>query len=253
MKFAIPTYKRYDVLINKTLKTLECVYPNLIYIFVYGDDEYEKYKEAIGDKGYNLIKTQYEDLNNRLNYMFFEYFKEGEKVILIEDDIRDIIVFKNNMKMTLKNNLMETFEEYFKLCEDNKLFIWGISPTDSTLYMKEEPSFDLKFIIGVLYGIIIRHDFDLKTSITYKQDMERSILYHKKDKGMVRINNVFVKTTYRALGGLGNDKKDGRLMKEISAVNEMLEKYPDYVYQDKNKEREIKLFRNPKLLPSIKN
>ena len=157
------------------------------------------------------------------------------------------------MKMTLKNNLMDTFDEYFKMCEDNKLFMWGISPTDSTLYMKEEPSFDLKFVIGVLFGIIIRHSDDLKTSITYKQDMERSILYHKKDKGMVRFNNVFVKTTYRALGGLGNDKRDQRFMKELLAVKEMLEKYPDYLYQDKNKEREVKLFRNPKLLPSKKD
>ena len=152
--------------------------------------------------------------------MFFEYFKEGEKIILIEDDVRDIIVYKNNMKMTLKNNLMDTFDEYFKMCEDNKLFMWGISPTDSTLYMKEEPSFDLKFVIGVLFGIIIRHSDDLKTSITYKQD---------------------------------NDKRDQRFMKELLAVKEMLEKYPDYLYQDKNKEREVKLFRNPKLLPSKKD
>ena len=58
---------------------------------------------------------------------------------------------------------------------------------------------------------------------------------------MVRFNDVGVNTTFRAVGGLGNDKKNQRLDKELEAVKQMIEKYPDYVYQNPKKEREIKL------------
>jgi hypothetical protein len=92
----------------------------------------------------------------------------------------------------------------------------------------------------VCYGVIVRKDKDLDVSITYKCDFERSILYHKKDGGMIRFNAVGVKTNFRALGGLGNDKKNNRLDKELEAVKEMIKKYPDYVYQNPKKSREIK-------------
>jgi len=241
MRIAIPSYNRAKVLCNKTLKLLKESGVNQydIDLFLYDTDQNEIYDVEIfktfGEHKINVIITDILDLGERLNYILNEYYDEGEEVLLIEDDV-----------LRINKNLLEVAKEGFKLCRENNLYIWGIHPTDSKLQHKEGYSTNFKFIIGVLYGVIVRKDPELNVSITYKCDFERTILYHKKDGGMVRFNDVFVNTTYRALGGLGNDNKNGRKEKELIAVKKMIEKYPNYCYQNKNKEREIKLYRNPK-------
>ena len=241
MKIAIPSYNREKQLCNKTLKLLLDSGVNQfdIDLFLYDVDENELYDAEIfkvfGEHKINVVVTDILDLGERLNYILNEYYDEGEEVLLIEDDI-----------LRINKNLLEVCKEGFKLCRENNLFIWGISPTDSKLYHKEGYSTNFKFIIGVLYGVIVRKDPSLNVSITYKCDFERSILYHKKDGGMIRFNDVCINTSYRALGGLGNDNKNGRKEKELEAVKQMIEKYPDYCYQNPKKEREIKLFRSIK-------
>ena len=215
MKIAIPSYNRPKILIEKTLRLLLDSGVDMydIDLFLYDTDQQEIYEKEIMDKfGYNrinVITTDILDLGQRLNYILNEYYDEDEEVLLIEDDI-----------MSINTNL---------------------SPTKNEFFHKEGYSTNFKFIIGVLYGVIVRKDKDLDVSITYKCDFERTILYHKKDGGMVRFNDVGVNTTFRAVGGLGNDKKNQRLDKELIAVKQMIEKYPDYVYQNPKKEREIKL------------
>ena len=245
MRIAIPSYNREKILCRKTLKLLMHPYFGIeqfdIDLFLFDNNQNELYDAEIlkvfGEHKVNIIVSDILDLGQRLNYILNEYYDEGEEVLLIEDDI-----------LSVNKNLIEVSKEGFRLLKENNLFIWGISPTNSKLYHKEGYTTNFKFIIGVLYGVIVRKDPDLNVSITYKCDFERSILYHKKDGGMVRFNDVCVNTTYRALGGLGNDNKNGRKEKEINAVNRMIEKYPNYCYKNKNKEREIKLFRNPKIL-----
>tara|TARA_R110000737_G_scaffold144891_1_gene175020 strand:- start:511 stop:1065 length:555 start_codon:yes stop_codon:yes gene_type:complete len=180
----------------------------------------------------NIIVTDILDLGERLNYILNEYYDEGEEVLLIEDDI-----------MGINTDLLELCKSGFNLCKEHNLYLWGISPTKNEFFHKEGYSTNFKFIIGVLYGVIVRKDKDLDVTITYKCDFERTILYHKKDGGMLRFNDVGVNTTFRAIGGLGNDKKNNRIDKELEAVRDMIEKYPDYVYQNPKKEREIKFKR----------
>ena len=227
MKIAIPSYNRAKLLVDKTLKLLKDF--DNIDLFLYDKEQKEIYEAEIDNDKVNIIITDILDLGSRLNYILNEYYDEGEEVLLIEDDIMDI-----------NTDLSKLCEDGFRLCKEHNLYLWGISPTNNSFFHKEGYSTDFKFIIGVLYGVIVRKDKDLDVSITYKCDFERSILYHKKDGGMIRFNDVGVKTNFRALGGLGNDKKNQRLTKELEAVKQMIQKYPDYVYQNPKKEREIK-------------
>ena len=244
MKFAVPSYNRENVFVNKTLKTLIDDNVNFedIDLFLYGEEQTEKYKKTILEKYDtlpNIITTDILDLGERLNMILNKHYEEGEEIVLIEDDVRGLCKNKEiqDIKVFCQNG--------FNVLKDEKLYLWGISPTDSTMFNKEGYTTNYKFIIGVLYGIIVRHDTGLNVSITYKQDFERTIKYFIKDGGMVRFNEYYVKTTYRAQGGLGNDNKNGRIEKEIQACKEMIELYPRYVYQNRKKIREIKLYRNP--------
>ena len=172
MKIAIPSYNRPKVLIDKTLPTLikHGIKLNNIDIFLFDETQKEIYDTHIINKYKccaNIIVTDILDLGERLNYILNEYYDEGEEVLLIEDDIREV-----------NKELIPLCEEGFKLCKEHNLFIWGISPTANNFFHKEGYSTDFKFIIGVLYGVIVRKDKDLDVSITYKCDFERTILYY---------------------------------------------------------------------------
>jgi hypothetical protein len=86
MKIAIPSYKRADILINKTLPMLKSynIEDDEIDIFVGNVEEYEIYKEAL-DNDINIIVGEVGMSNIR---MFMScYYNEGEEIVYIDDDI----------------------------------------------------------------------------------------------------------------------------------------------------------------------
>jgi hypothetical protein len=127
-----------------------------------------------------------------------------------------------------------------------KIYIWGIYPVRNPFFMYKETTTDLRFIIGVTFGFIVRHDKDLKMSIKAetKEDYEQTILYFLKDGGVIRFNNVTVKTKFNAPGGLGTD----RFERNKNAAEYLVKKYPDIVTRNdrKNGTPEVKLARLPR-------
>ena len=244
MRFAIPSYNRPQILIKKTIPTLLKLGVDYsdIDLFLYDDEQVELYSDV---RDINIIKTDILDLGDRLNYILCEHYPVDTEVVLIEDDINSI---RKGGTIKGKEDVdKDFFEKGFEITRNEGKHLWGISPTDSYLFQKPGYTTDFRFIIGTLYGVITSNTPALKVSITYKQDFERSILYYKMDKGMVRFNDVFCRTAYRAKGGLGDDK-NGREQQEIDACKQMIAKYPDFCYQNKKKEREISLFRNSKII-----
>ena len=67
--------------------------------------------------------------------------------------------------------------------------------------MYNETTFDLRFIIGVTFGFIARHDKKLRmsTKSETKEDYEQTILYYLKDGGVIRFNNITTKTATTCL------------------------------------------------------
>lgn len=238
MRIAIPSYKRQSLIIKKTIPLLlnNGFTFDDIDIFVANEEEKTNYQNAMPDA--NIIQTDILQLHLRLNYILNEHYDEGTEVVLIEDDIRDICRGKDSI------DVQSFFKDAFDILKKENLYIFGISPTDSFMYHKEGYSKDFRFILGVLYGIRVRKDASLNVNNTYKQDYERTILYYMKDAGLIRFNDVYCKTTYKTIvGGLGGVKNTNRIGNEILCVKYMLDKYPEYCYQHKTKENEIKLKR----------
>jgi hypothetical protein len=88
----------------------------------------------------------------------------------------------------------------------------------------------------------VRHDKDLDTSVPgAKEDYEQSILYYRKDGGVVRFNDVGIKTQFLAKGGLGPDRF--AIYKKTAAY--LVRTYPDIVsvFHRKNGMTEVRLKR----------
>lgn len=243
-KVAIPTYNRSSELVKKTLKTLKDggVSKDKIYIFLANKDEKKAYEEVVPKDQYNKMVVGIKGIAYQRNFIR-KYFKSGEKIVSIDDDIEQVSKLSGD-KLVKITNLDMFFKSAFDKLVKNKLFLWGIYPVSNPFFMKgakQAESTSLKFVIGALHGFIVRHDKNLLTStnITCKEDYEMSILNYLKDGGVYRFNHVTIKTKFNAPGGLGQDRFD----MNKKAAEYLKKKYPDLItiFHRKNGMTEVRL------------
>jgi hypothetical protein len=108
--------------------------------------------------------------------------------------------------------------------------------------MKPNVTTKLKFIIGVMYGYINRHNDLLYPNVQSetKEDYEQSLLFYKMDGGVVRFNHVSAKTKFNAVGGLGKDRHERNRLASLYLQST----YPEHVTifnRKKNNMTEVRL------------
>jgi hypothetical protein len=227
---AIPSYNRPIILLYKTLNFLErnSIDPKLIYIFIVEEDlddysqipTYLYNKMVIGVKG---IVKQREFIDN--------YFKEGDHIVSIDDDIQDLIFANPHEEIPLDEFLNNAFE----LCKKESAFIWGLYPVGNAFYAQKNKwySTHLTYIIGAFYGYINRPtNEEIKCPLTYNgqngEDYERSIRYWLHDKKVIRFNTVCIKTTYFGKDGGGIGLLQDRLESMKFHCKLLHANYPSY-------------------------
>lgn len=241
---AIPTYNRVEEVTNKTLKTLKDggVSKNKIYLFVANKQQYELYGNNVPKNLYNEIIIGKKGITNQRIFIS-QYFKEGQYVISMDDDIEEFETLSKSEKLIKLKDVDKFFIDAYKLMKKEKLFIWGIYPVRNPFFMYNQTTFDLRFIIGVTFGFIVRHNSRLKmsTNAETKEDYEQTILYYKMDGGVIRFNNITTKTKFNAPGGLGTDRYE----RNKKAAEYLVKKYPDLVVRNdrKNGTPEVKLIK----------
>jgi hypothetical protein len=218
---AIPTYKRVDICSNQTLSTLERegISKDIIYVFVV-EEEYDIYREKLGEE-YKIIIGEL-GLINQKNFIE-NYFPIGQHILFLDDDIKEIDLCGKSLK--------EFIEEAFEECIKQKAFIFSIYPVWNKFYRRDKPYLTtcLNMCIGAFYGIINRRDKDLLLTLPNddRDDIERSILYFKKDKIVLRYNQYGYNTKfYNSIGGLGGMKE--RIERIEIAVNYLQSTYPTF-------------------------
>jgi len=228
---AIPSYKRPNVIIDKSLKMLKTggVPASKIVIFVANEEEHADYLESVPKDLYGKIVVGVKGITNQRKFII-NYFPEGKCIVSIDDDVEQVEKMNGPNKLVKIKNVDAFFKAAFQELKKNGLYIWGIYPVRNPFFMKPNVSTSLKFIIGTMYGFINRHDRNLEPSsqIKEKEDVEQSILYYLKDGGVLRYNNTTIKTKFHSEGGLG--KKTAERFDNNEKAAEYLNKtYPDLV------------------------
>ena len=232
---AIPSYNRPAEIIKKTLKTLADggVSKERIFIFVANDEQAELYKPT----GYKIVVGVLGIANQRV--FISNYFPVGQYIISLDDDVEELQILQES-KLVKLTDLHTFFTSSYETLMRENLFIWGIYPVRNAFFMKSGVmTKSLKFLIGVCYGYINRNIPELYPTAEGKEDIEQSILYFKRDGGVIRFNNIAVKTKFNAEGGLGKDRFE---MNE-KASQLLQKKYPDVVkiFHRKNGMSEVRL------------
>jgi hypothetical protein len=88
---AIPSYKRPDVMVKKTLKTLKegGVPSSVIYIFVADEGEARIYENTVQKDLYNQIVVGVKGIAAQRNFIV-KYFPEGQCVVSFDDDVEQV-------------------------------------------------------------------------------------------------------------------------------------------------------------------
>jgi len=243
-QIAIPSYKRSNIISQKTLATLARfnIPSSIITIFVANQNEYTDYQNSIPSHLYDKLVIGELGLKNQRNFIT-RYYPEGTHLVQMDDDLDDIVIMSNwqsykiqNRKTIKKNRklvplikLDNFINDAFKMCIDKNLYIWGVYPVANPYFMSPIVRTNLQFIVGPFWGVINRHNNKLKITLDEKENVERSLLYYKMDGGVIRFDYVSIITKYyKTPGGMQNtiDKNKRKRNAKNSAVI-LHKRYPE--------------------------
>jgi len=203
-KIIIPSYKRPDTIIKKTLKCLyETDIAKDIYVFVANEDEEKIYNEKLKDYEDITVVKGVRGIPNQRNFIQ-RYFDEGEYLVFIDDDIKSLKGMNKQGKIVKCTAIHEFVQKAFQQAEGLKFKMWGINSTISNLEMKQTVSVGLIYIVGNFYGLIntsevfVDEGEEIKARANFsagKESHERALKMYDKYGGVLK---------YRAFGVLSN-------------------------------------------------
>jgi len=198
----------------------------LITVFVADDDEFTDYSILLNPDYYNKIVIGKRGLVNQREFIT-QYYPEGQHIVSIDDDVRQV-----DLSMTEYVLLDDFICQAFEDCEFKGSYIFGVYPCFNPYFRKERVKCltCLSYIVGAFYGYINRKNVPELTHLLgtdSKEDVERSILFYKRDGIVLRYNRIGIKTKYFGtdMGGLGTLKDRLYDMKINAEILESL--YPD--------------------------
>lgn len=245
-RVAIPSISRAETITKKTLNYLKQTDIDMskVDIFLSNPNEEQAYRENLKDYPVNIIISNTNHVNTQRNFIV-NYYKEDELILGIDDDI-DMVAMKVDDKNTTQlNSLTDFVEQAFTISLDRKIDMWGVNPVINPYFMKNNVTFNLKYIVACFYGWRNNHEEKayVSTNPEYgKEDFERSIRYYIADGGVTRFNYVAPKTKYYSeKGGIQNYRT---VEYEEKAVQWLLNTFPMFCKRNtksKGKYPEVRL------------
>ena len=241
-KVVIPSYKRADILQEKTLKLLQNtgISPDDIYIFVADQKEYEEYQNKLKSNSYNKLIIGEVGINKQRNYIR-RYFPPGENLFFIDDDIQNILLLQKNNKLQPITQLNTLIQKGFQLLHKQNASLLGVYPSHNNYFMSHTLSSGLYFICGGAYWNINNHNPHSFLKLRVKDDYERTILEYKQYGKVLRFNNIALDThIYKGKGGTSEYRTPELMNKESQYLATT---YPQYIQINPNRKSGYKELR----------
>lgn len=239
MRLIIPTYKRYDVLLQKTLAYLLTtdLAAHQVDIFVSDTSEAALYEEALKkapDINANII-VGVRGIPNQRNFIQ-KYYPEGEELVMIDDDITVINGKNKNGDMRPVKKLSQLISSGFEICKAHGTIYWGIGSNSIPIQLRQSYSYGFIYIVGNFIGLIndksgavyVDEGLKYKTRLEFKsgkESHERAILVTKKYGGVIKLMGFGLVSKYWKEPGGHQISRTPEGEKTISI--QMIKEYPD--------------------------
>jgi len=238
-KIAIRSHKRYDTIGKYTIKIIKEseIPPKNVFIFV-GPNEIEKYKQNFPE--YNILDGGDKGITF-CNIKIREYFDDGDYIIQMDDDIKHLFKLVDKKTM-IDYKLIDLINNGYEEINTSGYKLWGTYPVANPYFMRDNTTYDMRFIIGRVFGFI---NDGIMTIDNCREDYERTILYYEKYGGNIRFNNISADAiTFKGKGGLAEIRTTEMMNK---SVEYMMKTYPSWVrerkYKKKRPWKEIRLLK----------
>jgi cellulose synthase/poly-beta-1,6-N-acetylglucosamine synthase-like glycosyltransferase len=235
-EIAIPSYKRPETLRDKTLTILKAyrIPADKITVFVANKEQEGIYKETLVSGTYGKIVVGIVGMGAIRNFIT-EYYPIGTAIVNIDDDIKGFLEYDASRprKERPLRSLLSVLKQGFHECEKAGAHLWGVYPVANGYFMKPKVSKDLRYIIGSFWGCINPGIKEIKITLDDKEDYQRSILYYKADKVVIRLNMVApISSYYKEPGGMQEDRTKERVEKSARWI---VKTYPEYAVLNPSK------------------
>ena len=245
-EIAIPSYKRHQTLCKKTLAFLlnHGFARDMITIFVANEDELGLYKSVVPND--IAIVVGRAGINHQRHFIE-SYYPPGTNVLCCDDDISRI------KKLGMPQPLLEVVRKMFDITAQEHCYMWGISPTDNGLSLKDEAVVGLRYIIGAFHGLIIKADVLPVSPSPFYEDFWRTIEAYKRDGRVIRFNMLGPTTRYFSEPGGLQEFREPAL--QDAAFVELQAAYPEFVMLRRREGRytdaRLKLFTERRLMSPL--
>ena len=241
-RVAIPSYKRAEILKNKTLKVLsESNVPSeKIDVFVADEKEKELYEKTLIAGTYSRIIIGVPGMRRIRNFIQ-DFYDEGDMIVNLDDDIEKIERFVDEKTIVDFNSLNEFFCYAFDVCKKIGVSYWGVYAVDNPYFMDNSVACGLRYLLGGFWGTITNHDKSTYVTLDDKEDFERSVRAYLYDGSVARFDFMSYKTKcYTEQGGMQVERTEERV--EWSG-KKMLEMFPNQceVNSSRKQHFEVKL------------
>ena len=242
----IPSYNRTKTITEKTLSVLKSysIPKDNIYVFVADDVQRDLYKSEVPADLYGHLIVAKKGLVNARNFIT-DYFEENQAIVSFDDDVSEIVVLNDMKKLERLPDLEKLITSAFNACTSQKRRLWGIYPIANAFYMSKTISTDLKFCIGHMWGCF--NTKDIRVTMDYKEDYERTLKFAVRDGGVIRFNSVAAKTKLGAPGGIGVSAEK-RIEENTLISNKLITMFPGLVRLNPRRPGEVLLSRSVKSL-----
>jgi hypothetical protein len=147
--------------------------------------------------------------------------------MFLDDDLTDIYRPAGEQDREPLLDLDQTFEGLLTSLHTTGLSLVGVYPVDNPYFMKGGWTTDLRYIIGALYGIRITPGPHMDVTLEDKEDYQRTILHYLHSGGVLRNNNIGIRTRYYTEpGGMQETRTPERI---TSSAIYLHQQYPDLV------------------------
>jgi hypothetical protein len=233
-QIAIPSYKRHNLLIERSLETLKSLKADLsrVTVFVANEQERLVYTTALEGAGYEIpvvvgvpgIGPQRQFIN--------AYYPEGTRIFSMDDDVSGVFEKEGERYRPTGMTLDEIVAIGYKVCEDHGAKIWGINAVLNGFFMKETATVGLRYVCGIFHGgyaqdpVLTSPDRSL---ISSGEDFENTLRSYVTYGGVVRLDWLAPKTKYFNNGGIQEavGGKEARRLDHAKALEEICGRYPD--------------------------
>jgi len=222
----IPTYNRVELFRKKTYTTVIERYnlQSKVLLLLQSDEDEKAYNEAFPEL--DILRTP-AGLLHTVNFVA-DYFPKNKRIIMMHDDIRRLFKVDEHAKRHTVEDGDAFFTDVFNRMEQEGCHLGGVYPCDYPLTMCQKPEYttSLQFIHDPL-TFMINLQIPLTLELQNKSDFERSVLYYKHDKKVLRMNHYTSITTYNPKGNSGIGHRDAKAERDACAL--FLKQYGEYV------------------------